>query len=109
MALYKFRCPYHGDFLVEQPMSETTRTTPCDFPLGHDWNEGASDRHADFPCNADSVKVLGGALQFTLGKDAFHDGIEGTGETNNEVGKRWREEFKTEKGYYPEPAGARWV
>lgn len=93
MALYTFRCDKHGDFTVEQPMAETTSTHPC--------NQGA---HA-VAC----PKVLGGALQFTYGRAAFHSGVEGTGETVRETGERWRREYKQVHGREPEPVGTRWV
>jgi putative FmdB family regulatory protein len=91
MALYTFRCDTHGDFPLEQPMAETTRTASC--PL----------------CGSNCSKVLGGALQFTYGRDAFHDGVEGGGETLRETGARWRREFREYHGRDVEPVGTRWV
>jgi hypothetical protein len=98
MAKYTFRCRAHGDFTAEQPMADTTRTLPCPAIL--------SDESF---CGDSSPKVLGARLQFSQGRQAFHDGIELTGETNRETGDRWRSEFKAEHGRDLEPAGARWV
>lgn len=91
MALYTFRCPAHGDFVLEQPMSTTTRTATC--PQG----------------DTEAPKVLGARLQFTYGRAAFHSGPEGTGETVRETGERWRSEYKRLHGREPEPVGTRWV
>jgi hypothetical protein len=96
MASYTFRCSTHGDFQVEQPMAETTRFA---VHLGVDgkW------------CGRECPKVLGGALQFTYGRDNFHDGPEGTGETVRETAERWRREYREHHGRDPEPVGQRWV
>ena len=100
MALYRFRCPTHGDFTLEQPMADTTRTAPCP----------AFTPHYDTPtCATESPKVLGSRLQFTYGRAAFHSGVEGTGETVRETGDRWRSEYKAVHGREPEPVGTRWV
>lgn len=72
-------------------MAATTRTSRC------------------AECGLDSPKVLGGRLQFTYGRSQFHDGPEGTGETVNETGKRWRSEYKQRTGHEPYAAGSRWV
>lgn len=93
MALYTFRCEKHGDFQVEQPMAETTREVPC--LLGLRPHEPAR-------------KVVGANLQFRGGRAAFHDGIEGTGETGRETFNRWMSEAKAD-GVPMEPVGTRWV
>jgi len=99
MATYRFRCPDHGDFEVEQPMAETTRTFPCfqKHPTKFDL------------CEIPSPKVLSGHLTFTQGRKEFHSGVELTGETNRETADRWKREFRAEKGYDPEPVGSRWI
>jgi hypothetical protein len=63
MIQYRFRCPDHGDFLIEQPMASTTPRHPCPTE----------------PCEFDSPKVLSGHLQFSYGRDQFHDGPMGDG------------------------------
>lgn len=90
---YTFRCPAHGDFQVQQPMATTTPSHCC--PVSR--------------CRRVALKVLGGALQFTYGRQNFHDGPDGTGETVREVGARWRGEYKAQHGRDIEPVGARWV
>jgi len=93
MPNYTYRCPDHGDFTVEQSMSETTASATCRRKLS---------------CEKASPKVLGAALQFTYGRANFHDGPDGTGETVRETGQRWMSEAKA-AGLNPEPAAARWV
>lgn len=71
MAVYKYRCAIDGDFLVEQSMRETTMQTWCP------------------ECGGLCPKVLSSNIQFTYGRDTFHSGVEGTGETVGETQKRW--------------------
>jgi len=40
MPTYTFRCPVHGDFQVEQTMSETTQTSTCPRGAHEPWNAG---------------------------------------------------------------------
>jgi len=54
MTIYAYRCESHGDFDVVSPMTTTTRLHPCP------------------TCSVPALKLLSGALQFTMGKDNFH-------------------------------------
>jgi hypothetical protein len=96
MALYTFRCPQHGDFQVEQTMRETTRNAVC--PHMHSVGIPATR----------CPKVVGSNLQFTYGRENFHDGPEGDGATVRETGDRWRKEF-TERTGREAVGSARWV
>lgn len=93
MATYRFRCEEHGDFLVDQPMASTTSSCPCGYG----------------PCGLEARKVLSGNFQYFGGRAAFHDGVEGTGETGRETRDRWIKDFERTQGHKPEPAGVRWV
>lgn len=90
MAQYKFRCPNHGDFLVEQPMAETSRAHNCT------------------ACLHPAPKVLGGALQFTYGRANFHSGPTGDGMTVRETQKKWLEGAKA-RGLEVEGVGYRHI
>lgn len=91
MALYTFRCPEHGDFDVEQPMAETTRTAHCTTCGG-----------------GECPKVLGGHLHFTYGRDQFHDGPMGDGQTLRETQRDWLTSARA-AGLEPEGVGYRHI
>lgn len=91
MATYRFRCETDGDWLVEQPMRETSLAILCP------------------ECGGDAKKVLSANIQFHGGRSVFHDGVEGTGETGRETRDRWMREFERREGHKLEPVGARWV
>lgn len=77
MTAFRFRCKEHGDFIVCQPMADTTPTFPCDV------------------CGDSALKVLGAAFQYPYGgRAAFHDGPEHDGQTVRETTKRWQEGWK---------------
>lgn len=82
MPAYSFRCPITGrDFQVEQPMATTTPYVRC-------------------PCHRLlAPKVLGGNLQFTYGREQFHDGPMTDGNTLRETERAWRDEFKQRHGH----------
>lgn len=48
-------------------------------------------------------KLLGVQFGYTYGRETFH------GPTDRERATEIREGWKERHGYYPEPAGARWV
>jgi putative FmdB family regulatory protein len=80
MTLYAYKCPTHGNFDVEAPMSETQPQEHC--PM----------------CGGLCPKMLTGSLQFAYGKEDFH------GPTIGERRAQQLEDFPT-----AEPVGQRWV
>lgn len=97
MALYRYRCPVHGDFVEYQPMSETTPTLGCPSVI-------ATSEGWTAMCLIKSPKVLSGHLQFTYGRAEFKDGPELTGETVKETADRWVAQHRAE-GRDPVPVG----
>lgn len=98
MPTYLHRCPIHGDFELERGMDETRRLEGCIKPTGRRIGD------TDLPCCLPSPKVLSGHIHFKYGKDVFHDGPNGTGETVKETADRWVADARA-RGLDPEPSG----
>jgi hypothetical protein len=48
------------------------------------------------------------AFQYTVGRDTFHNGFEGHGETTRETAELWQKKARA-AGLDPVPVGTRWV
>lgn len=96
MPRYDFMCPHCEQThtrLAPMDESQVAPTCSCTCPPA--------------PMN----RLYGTGVDFTFGaagREVFHNGYEGQGETIRETGEKWRADARA-AGLDPEPVGQRWV